>query len=220
MTETKRFQAGGFCLAVGAAAFAVHLVARSLLTAGAEATSAAAGGLWVPVNALGFAGAVSVLLGFPALLARTAGRTERPDGAASLGLALIAIAWTFFGVFLSLYAALLMPWFAREAPRLLAGAPLPASFLVAFLAALLLWAAGAVLLAVPFLRGRLRPSWVGYLAVLSGLWMILGNLVLAPSGPAENLALNLISNLGPVPLLAGLAFLGLRPAPETERPGP
>jgi len=37
-----------------------------------------------------------------------------------VGVVLVAIAWTFFGVVLSLYAALLLPWLVGEAPALVA----------------------------------------------------------------------------------------------------
>jgi hypothetical protein len=37
-----------------------------------------------------------------------------------------------------------------------------------------------------------------------------GTLVVAPGGPASNLAVNLLSNLGPVLLLIGLGYLGFR----------
>jgi hypothetical protein len=48
-------------------------------------------------------------------------------------------------------------------------------------------------------------------AVLAaGLWMIVGNLIIAPSGPATNLAINQISNLGPVLLLVPVGYLGYR----------
>ena len=58
-----------------------------------------------------------------------------------------------------------------------------------------------MLLAVPFVRRHVRPRWVGYLLILSGLRMVVGNLVIAPSGPASNLPINLLSNLAPVLLM-------------------
>jgi hypothetical protein len=58
-------------------------------------------------------GAALVLLGLPALYARLAG----PLGSLGLvGVVLVALAWMFFGVFLSLYAVLIAPWLADEAP--------------------------------------------------------------------------------------------------------
>lgn len=128
-----------------------------------------------------------------------------------LGVVLVAVAWTFFGVFLSLYAALLLPWLAAKAPALVAtGAPLPAGFLIAFISGLAAWFVGTVLMAIPFVRGRLRPSWLGYLLPLSALWVIVGSFVIAPGGPAANPGVNLLSNLGPVLLVGAVGYLGFR----------
>ncbi len=49
---------------------------------------------------------------------------------------------------------------------------------------------------------------VGYLLILARVWMVVGNLLIAPSGPASNLASNLLSNLAPVLLMAPLGYLG------------
>ena len=83
-------------------------------------------------------------------------------------------------------------------------------FVAAFALALLAWLLGAVLLAVPFVRGPARARWVGYVLPASALWVLVGSFVVAPGGPASNLAVNLLSNLGAVLLLVGLGYLGLR----------
>ncbi len=220
MTDRQLYRISGLGLMMGAGAFAVHVVLRSLLAAGADPASLAKQGSWAATNALGLAGAVLVLLGLPGMYARMA------PAAGRLGLAgtvLVAVAWLFFGVFLSLYALLLQPWLADEAPELVAtAAPLPTGFIVAFVAGLMAWLAGTVLLAIPFVRGHVQPRWAGYVLLAAGLWMIVGNLIIAPSGPATNLAINLISNLGPVLLLVPLGYLGYRmwvenaPARQTE----
>ena len=44
----------------------------------------------------------------------------------------------------------------------------------------------------------------------SALWVAVGTLVVVPGGPSSNLAVNLLSNLGPVLLLIGLGYLGFR----------
>jgi hypothetical protein len=188
--------------------FVAHVVLRSLMTAGVDPSSFAKEGLWAPLNALGLIGAVLVLLGLPAMYATVAAATGWLGLA---GVVLIAVAWMFFGVFLSLYAMLLLPWLAEKAPSLVAAdAPLPTGFVVAFIAGLIAWLAGTVLLAIPFIRGRLHPRWVGYALSISGLWVVIGNLLIAPSGPATNLAINLLSNLGPVLLLVAVGHLGYR----------
>jgi hypothetical protein len=162
----------------------------------------------VPVNALGALGAALVLLGLPAVYARMAGQGGLPG---LIGFALIEVSWMFFGLFLSLYGALVLPWLADQAPRLVvADAPTPEGVVVSFAVGLLAWLVGAALLAVPFVGGRVRPRWVGYLLPASALWVAVGTLVVAPGGPASNLAVNLLSNLGSVLLLIGLGHLGFR----------
>ncbi|MGE0592290.1 MAG: hypothetical protein AB7G23_11435 [Vicinamibacterales bacterium] len=208
MTTTRLSRLSGLGLLVGAAAFILHIVWRSVLTAGPEPVVFAQGALWVPVNALGAAGAALVLLGLPAFYVPTAGATGWPH---LTGLVLLAGAWMFFGLFLSLYSLLVMPWLADTAPALIAAsAALPKAFVVTFTASLVAWVAGALLCAMPFLRGRLGPRWVGYLLVGSALALLAGHLVIAPGGPATNVAVNLLSNLGPVLLLSAAGYLGAR----------
>jgi hypothetical protein len=208
VTGTRLSGIGGLLVFVGAVAFVLHVVLRSVLTAGVDPAVSAQAGLWVPVNALGALGAALVLVGLPAVYAQMAGGSGLPG---LVGFALIGVSWMFFGLFLSLYGALVLPWLADQAPRLVAAdAPAPEGVVVAFAVGLLAWLLGAVLLAVPFVRGRVRPRWVGYLLPASALWVLMGNFVIAPGGPASNLAVNLLSNLGPVLLLIGLVYLGFR----------
>lgn len=207
MTSSPLYRISGLGLLIGAVAFVVHVVLRSLITAGVDPSTFAKQGFWVPINALGVVGAALVLLGLPAMYARVAG----PTGLLGLvGVVLIAVAWMFFGVFLSLYSVLVLPWLAEKAPSLVAAsAPLPAGFVMAFIAGLVAWFVGTVLLAIPFIRGRAQPRWVGYVLPASALWVVVGDII-APSGPATNLAINLLSNLGPVLLLVAVGHLGSR----------
>jgi hypothetical protein len=207
VSSAQLFSISRLALVGGAAAFIVHLVARSLLTAGADPVSLYNGSLWVPINLLGVLGAALVLLGLPGLCARMAG----PTGWLGLiGVVLIALSWMFLGLFLSLFSVLVAPWLADQAPSLIAaGAPLPVGVTLTFLASLTAESVGTVLLAIPFLRGRMQPGWMGILLPVSALLTVVGN-VIAPSGPATNAAINLLSNLGPMLLLVALATLGLR----------
>lgn len=201
------YRTGGLAVVVGAAAFIVYIVARSAITAGVDQVAAARDGLWVPINTLGFLAAALVLLGLPAIYL---GITRRAGVLGLAGLALIALSWMFFGLFLSLYGALVEPWLADKAPSLLAAsAPIPTGFVVAFVAGLVAGAAGGILFAIPFIRGQVQPRWVGYVVLISAVWALAGDLV-APSGPSSNLAVNLLSNLGPVLLLIALGYLGFR----------
>lgn len=98
-----------------------------MITAGLGPSASAQQDLWVPINLLGVLGAVLVLLGLPAIYVRAA---EKTGLAGFLGTALIAVAWMFFGLFLSLYAVIVLPWLAIRAPALVAAsAPLPAAFI-------------------------------------------------------------------------------------------
>ena len=208
MTSSQLFRISGLGLFVGAIAFVVHVVLRSVITAGPDPATFAKQASWVPISALGLMGAALVLLGLPAMYARMAG----PTGMIGLvGVVLIALALMFFGVFLSLYSVLVLPWLADKAPSLVAASvPLPVGFVIAFIAGLVAWFVGAVLLAIPFIRGRVQPRWVGYVLPASALWVVVGSTIIAPSGPATNLAINLLSNLGPVLLLVGVGYLGFR----------
>src|ERR671913_480499 len=214
VTGTRLSGIGGLLVFLGAVAYVLHVVLRSVLTAGVDPAVSAQAGLWVPVNSLGALGAALVLLGLPAVYARMSGQGGLPE---LVGFALIEVSWMFFGLFLSLYGALVVPWLADQAPRLVAGSsPTPLGFVVALALGLLAWLVGAVLLAVPFVRGQARARWVGYVLPASALWVLVGNLVIAPDGPASNLAVNLLSNLGPVLLLIGLGYLGFRAWAESS----
>ncbi len=203
---------GGRIIIGGAIGYILHVVLRSVLTAGVDPVETARASLWMPANALGALGATLVLLGLPAIANQLASR-----GPGVLGFGLLAASWTFFGVFLSLHGAIVMPWLADQAPELLsASAPTPAAFAVAFALGLLAWLAGATLLAIPFLKGRASPRWIGYLLPASAIWFLIGSFVIAPDGPANNLAVNLLSNLGPVLLLIALGWLGVRAQTESE----
>jgi hypothetical protein len=215
MTGSRLSGIGGILVIVGAVAFILHIVARSLLTAGVDPAESAQASLWVPVNVLGALGATLVLLGLPAACARIARQGGLPG---LVGFALIEVAWTFFGLFLSLYGALVLPWLADRAPRLVDGTtPTPSGIVAAFALGLLAWLLGSVLLAVPLVKGAARARWVGYLLPASALWFLAGSFVIAPDGPASNLAVNLLSNLGPVLLLVGLGYFGFRAWVERDQ---
>jgi hypothetical protein len=215
MTNSQLFRIGGLALLAGALAWTIHIVLRSVITAGADPATLYKDDLWVPINLLGVIGATLLLLGLPALYAYIAG----PSGWLGLiGMVLIALAWMFFGLFLSLFSVLVAPWLAEQAPSLVTGAPLPTGFLVAFIAGLLAELGGTLLLAIAFVRGRVPPRWIGYLLPAAALLAVIGNLI-APSGPASNLAINLVSNLGPVLLALAFGYLGFwmweRPSQQT-----
>ena len=215
MKNSKIYRISGYSLVTGALLFIFHIVLRCVITAGVDPTISAKDSLWVPINMLGVVGAILVLLGLPAMYAWMAALFGLSG---LIGVVLLAIAWMFIGLFLSLYSVLVMPWLADGAPSLIVtSAPLPIAFVIAFAIGLVAWFAGNVLLGIPFIRKRVQPTWVGYALVASAVWIVLGNLVIAPSGPASNLAVNLLSNLAPVFLLNGVAYLGYRMSAEHEK---
>jgi hypothetical protein len=140
------------------------------------------------------------------------------------GVILFALGWMIVGLFLSLHSLLVLPWLAVHAPALVDAINQDPLLLIVFVGGLVAELVGIVLLAIPFVRGRVQPRWVGYLLCGSPVMVIVGDVV-APSGPAANLAVNLLSNLGPVLLMLALAVLGLRmwreqpPAPERSSAG-
>lgn len=208
MMTSKIYRASGMASLAGAMLFAAHIVLRSVITAGLDTYASAQHELWTPVNLLGVAGAVLVLLGLPAMYARMAALSGT---AGLIGVSLLAIAWMFIGLFLSLFSVLVAPWLADGAPALTGGsASLPGAFVIAFGIGLVAWFAGNILLGIPFIRKRVQPAWAGYALVASGVWILIGNLVIAPGGPAPNLAVNLLSNLAPLLLLVVVAYLGYR----------
>jgi len=107
----------------------------------------------------------------PAMYARIAG----PIGMLGLvGVVLIALEWMFFGLFLSLFSAIVLPWLADMAPPLIDGINQSAGLIIAFIAGLGAELAGTVLLAIPFIRGRAQPRWVGHVLVASALMTVGG----------------------------------------------
>ena len=208
MTNAQLLRASGVALLTGAVCFIVHIVLRSAITAaaGGVAVTFAKDGLWVPVNALGLIGALLVLVGMPAMYARMASSSGLIG---LIGVLLIALGWLFFGLFLTFYSLVVLPWLADNAPLLVDGLNQHPPMLVAYIAALLAEVVGLVLFAIPFLRASVHSRWVGYV-LLASAFMTIGGIFIAPSGPATNIAINLLSNLGPVLLMVAFGAVGSR----------
>jgi hypothetical protein len=102
-----------------------------------------------------------------------------------------------------------LPWLADKAPSLVDAINQGAGLIIAFIAGLVVVLTGTVLLAIPFIRGVAQPRWVGYVLVASALMTVIGDFIIAPNGPATNLAVNLLSNLGPVLLMNCARLSGL-----------
>jgi hypothetical protein len=197
----------GFALVTGAIASIVQLVARSILTAAAGGTTAtfATYSLWVPINALGAIGAALLIFGLSGLYASLA---ERDDRLGLIGSVLIGLAWMVLGVFLSLYSMIVLPFLAATLPDMVDALNAEPAAIVTFSVGLLAELAGTILLAIALARRSSPSRWIGYVLVGSALMLVVGDFVIAPGGPAPNVAINLVSNLGPMLLMAALAALG------------
>lgn len=192
-------------LVTGAVLFIVHLLARSAITAEMAPLAFLTHPLWVPINVLGAIGAALVVLGLPVMYSRL---TRWGGSSSVVGVVLLSAAWLFLGLFVSVYAALVAPWLASNAPDLVkASAPPPRGVVIAFVLALLVELIGSILLGAAFIRGRLSPRWVGHALPIAAVLTIVGSL-LAPTGPASNLAMNLATNSGPLLLMAVFVRLG------------
>jgi hypothetical protein len=111
------------------------------------------------------------------------------------------------GVFVSLYSATVLPWLADTSPSLVDTIEDDTRLIVAFIAGLAAEFVGTILLAIAFLRGGVRPRWAGFVLLASALMTVVGSLM-APNGPASDLTINLLSNLGPVLFLIVLGDRG------------
>jgi hypothetical protein len=194
-------------LITGAAGFVTHLVARSVLTAGASGDTAsfATHYLWVPINAVGAISAALVVLGLSGLYAWFANSHARLG---LLGSLLIGLAWMVLGVFLSLYSMIVLPWLAIAVPGQVDGLNANPPMIVTFGCGLIAELTGTLVLAVALVRHRSETRWIGYALLGSAVMLVVGDLVLAPGGPSANVAINLLSNLGPMLLMVALGALG------------
>lgn len=68
MTSSRLLRLSGLSLLAGSVAFVLHVVLRSVITAGRDPDVFARHGARVPVQVLGVVGAVQVLLGLPGIM--------------------------------------------------------------------------------------------------------------------------------------------------------
>jgi hypothetical protein len=196
----------GFALVAGALGFSVHLAARSILTAAAGGGTAtfAMHSLWLPINAIGAIGAALAILGLSGVYATFA---QIHDRLGLLGSILIGLAWMVLGVFLSLYSMIVLPWLAATVPDMIDGLNSNPAMLVTVSVGLGAEFTGTITLAIALARCS-HSCWIGYVLAGSALMLVAGDFVIAPGGPAPNVAINLVSNLGPILLMFALAALG------------
>jgi hypothetical protein len=102
------------------------------------------------------------------------------------------------GVFLSLYSMLVLPWLAATMPESVDGINSNPAMIVTFGVGLIAELAGTIMLAIPLARRRSQYRWIGYVLVGSAVMLLAGDFVIAPGGPASNVAINLGPMLLPV----------------------
>ena len=144
---------------------------------------------------------ILVLIGLPGVYA------SRAKGFGITGLVGIALVFAaaamgdFFG---NLYAAMVDPWLATQAPNL-AGGFGPPPFFAYFNVAEVLLVAGSTLLAIPVLRRRVSPRWTGFALIVS---VVVGVSTFFFDAFPSSLASGLLVAVAPIILLAALAGLG------------
>jgi hypothetical protein len=139
--------------------------------------------------------------GFSGIFADLANSHDLPG---LLGSVLIAHAWMVLGIFLSLYSLIVLPWLAATLPAQIDGPNSNPPMVVTFGVGLIAELVGTLLLAISLIRRAAEPAWIGYVLLASALMLVLGDGVIAPGGPATNIAVNLVSSMGPIFLMLGL----------------
>ncbi|MBO0705565.1 MAG: hypothetical protein J2P39_09615 [Candidatus Dormibacteraeota bacterium] len=159
--------------------------------------------LFVPTNVVAVVGALLLLWALPLVYASP--RTRGLGVIGRLGTALIFIAGSLFGVFSSLMGAILLPYLATRIPGMFSDSG-PAGLLVFFMVATLCLVLGAILLAVPMVRGRVFTRWTGYVLLASAVFGVVGFLV---SGPSTTPLPGIIAQaLNTFLLFVGLGWMG------------
>jgi hypothetical protein len=144
---------------------------------------------------------ILVLLGLPGVYASRA----RGFGITGLfGIALVFAAAAMADFFGNLYAAMVEPWLATQAPNLVDGFGPPPFFAYYNIAEVLL-VAGSILLAIPVLRGRVSPRWAGFALLLS---VVVGVGTFFFDAFPSSLASGLLTAAAPIMLLGALVGLG------------
>src|SRR3982074_2992801 len=160
------FRLSCWAAVVGAAMLTIAVLVFSVLVPGhaLDGQTAQSAG-FIGINIIGAAGTALLVYGMPGLYAR------QGEGWGRLGLAgmaFIALAQMLFGS-VSLMAATLYPWLGEKAPDLFKdpnAAPLIGLvFLVWFVAMV----TGNILMAIPVLRRRVGPRWIGFVLIGSAV---------------------------------------------------
>jgi hypothetical protein len=195
----------------GAVVIFVTTLIGALAFVGSDPTAYANKGLYVPVNLVEFLGFIVLLVSFPATFAAWEGKVGLLG---ELGLFLIFVTGLMFGVFFTLFSALILPYLVQHAPNLVKGNNGPPGIFAFFIVGSLAGLVGSVLLAVQILRGLVSERWVGVVLVLSAVMSVVGFFI---SNSSSSVLLSLVSSLSPLLLLVALARIAM---PGTFNPLP
>jgi hypothetical protein len=163
---------------------------------------------FLAANLLSTVGALLLVYGLPGVFARWREGWGRTGLA---GIALLSLAALILS-FVSLLAALIDPWLAEKAPDLVKD-PGPPLFLAVNFTSLAALSAGTILVAIPILRRRVGPRWIGFLLVASAVMYPVYIYAAFSSG---NVLLSLVGSLSPILFLFAVGYLGYLGASETN----
>jgi hypothetical protein len=213
MSYLQLLRLSGASLVVGAVVSVIATLYSALVFVGTDPSPYANNALWVPISLLGAVGTALLILGLPGMYARA---MDAFGLLGLIGIVLIFLTGLMFGVFFNLVGAVLVPYLASHAPDVFKGNG-PPSFFPFFIIGTIIELAGTVLLAVPFLRSRALPSWVGYVLIASAVGAVVGFFLTGPNGPNNTLT-SLIGNAGALLLFVALGGIGYmvwqNPVPE------
>lgn len=189
MIGARLLRTSGTLLLLGGLVLAVMEVITAVAFPGDTAAQAKEA-LWTPAFMLTVVSTMMLLLGTPVLYSRIA---EAGGWLAQAGLIMIAIVGMGLGVFGNFMQALIVPWVAANDPAMLsASAPTPAALSGFFIVSGVIEVLGLAALAVPLLRGRLRPRWAGGVLAVAAVLGVL-SFVTTGSSMSSNLWLSLLS---------------------------
>lgn len=161
---------------------------------------------FLAANLLSTVGALLLVYGLPGVFARW------HEGWGHTGLAAIALLSLAALIlsFVSLLAALIDPWLAEKAPELVKD-PGPPLFLAISFTSLVALSAGTILMAIPILRRRVGPRWIGFLLVASA---VMYPVYIYAAFSSTNVLLSLVGSLSPILFLVAFGSLGYLGASE------
>jgi hypothetical protein len=187
--------AGAVLMTIGVLVFSVLVPGHA--PDGKTAQSAS----FIGINVIGVIATALLVYGMPGLYAR------QPEGWGRMGLAgmvLIALAQMLFGS-VCLMAATFYSWLGEKAPDLFKD-PNPAPLVgVVFLIWFVAMVAGNILMAIPVLRRRVGPRWIGFVLIGAAVMSVV---YMAAALTPPDVVVSLVGGLGPILMCVALGYLG------------